>query len=294
MYHLEPSTVSTAYLLIAHGSRDPRPQAAMNRLAQLVREKLSQEQSHRPVMASNALRPLNRSPLNASAWGASASPFTTPSVTTTLPRPEPSVLSPAAIVGTAVLECGPLSLKQQICEFGNRVKAAGIQQLKLVPIFLMAGVHVVDDIPAEVSAAQQQLGSELKLSLCDHLGSQPGLKQLLQDRLALLPRQGQLLVAHGSRKRHGNRAVEAVAKRLGTAIAYWSIPPDIESQVVMLMQQGAQTVTILPYFLFPGGITDAVAHRTEELAERFPKVKFRLLPPLGASSRLADIIVDFI
>ncbi|NEP55057.1 MAG: hypothetical protein F6K65_42260, partial [Moorea sp. SIO3C2] len=51
-------------------------------------------------------------------------------------------------------------------------------------------------------------------------------------------------------------------------------------------------VTIFPYFLFPGGITDAVTHLTEELAERFPRTTFRLLPPLGATADLADLIVE--
>lgn len=102
------------------------------------------------------------------------------------------------------------------------------------------------------------------------------------------------MVAHGSRRRNGNRSIELLARRLSVDVAYWSVPPDIESQAIALMQQGAQTVTILPYFLFSGGITDAIAHRTEELAERFPKVKFRLLPPLGASADLADIVITLL
>ncbi|MEO1590682.1 MAG: CbiX/SirB N-terminal domain-containing protein [Cyanobacteria bacterium J06632_22] len=212
----------------------------------------------------------------------------------TLPRATRTALSPAGIVGTAVLECSPLSLKQQIYEFAQRVKAAGIRQVQLVPVFLMAGVHVVDDIPAEVSAAQQLLGGDVELLLCDHLGSRPELINLLEDRLASLPQAGQLMVAHGSRRRHGNRGVENVARQLGVDIAYWAVPPDLESQTIALMQQGAQTLTILPYFLFSGGITDAIAHRTEELAERFPKVNFRLLPPLGASAALADIVVKLV
>ena len=58
------------------------------------------------------------------------------------------------------------------------------------------------------------------------------------------------------------------------------------------MQQGHQRIAILPYFLFSGGITDALTQRMEELAERFPKVTFRLLPPIGASRDLADLVID--
>ena len=77
-------------------------------------------------------------------------------------------------------------------------------------------------------------------------------------------------------------------------VAYWAVPPDIETQVIELMQQGCQKLTILPYFLFAGGITDAIAHRTEELAERFPKVQFRLLPTLGATAEMAQLSVEMI
>ncbi len=287
----------TAYLLIAHGSRDPRPQAALNRLAQLVRERLTSDSDDRLLKTERgaALAATSEVVSFATANRSNAAVLPTARArTATLPRPQRTALSPAAIVGTAVLECSPLSLKQQIYEFAQRVKAAGIRQLKLVPVFLMAGVHVMDDIPAEVSAAQQLLGGEIELSLCDHLGSRPALRDLLQQRLATLPQTGQLMVAHGSRRRNGNRTIEFLARRLGVDVAYWSVPPDIESQAIALMQQGAQTVTILPYFLFSGGITDAIAHRTEELAERFPKVKFRLLPPLGASADLADIVVKLV
>ncbi len=37
---MKPVVASTAYLLISHGSRDPRPQVAMDRLADLVRKHL--------------------------------------------------------------------------------------------------------------------------------------------------------------------------------------------------------------------------------------------------------------
>lgn len=304
MYHLEPTTVSTAYLLIAHGSRDPRPQAALNRLAQLVRERLigcGQEPIGRtspvatPVVASQraASQMVAFTAASCTRSGGRSVTAVQPRATT-LSRPARTNLKPVVIVGTAVLECSPLSLKQQIYEFSQRVKAAGIRRIQLVPIFLMAGVHVVDDIPAEVSAAQQMLGGDVELSLSDHIGCRPELIELLQERLATRPRSGQLMVAHGSRRRHGNRRIEGLASQLGVDIAYWSVPPDIETQVITLMQQGAQTLTILPYFLFSGGITDAIAHRTEELAERFPRVKFRLLPPLGASAALADIVVSLI
>ncbi|NJM99302.1 MAG: sirohydrochlorin chelatase [Phormidesmis sp. RL_2_1] len=302
---------STAYLLISHGSRDPRPQEAMSRLADLVRKHL-EATPHSPAgdydmlesqQFSNAERIfLDR--IQAQIYPPNDCPERSPIAsdqTNLLTRPRTKVQSPThskVIVGTACLELSTLPLSEQIYQFALRLKAAGVSELKLLPMFLMSGVHVMEDIPAEVAAAKQLLRDHwpsdhmLKLTLCPHLGSHAKIPEMLASRLASVPAEGSLLVAHGSRKPKGNRAIMGLAKRIGTKVAYWATPPDIETQVIALMQQGCQRLTILPYFLFAGGITDAITHRTEELAERFPKVNFRLLPSLGATDEIAQLAVE--
>lgn len=274
---------STAYLLIAHGSRDPRPQEAMARLARLVRRRLIGSTAGQPGDAEADSTP-QVSP---------AAPLMS-STMAHLPLPEASLRPSEVIVGTACLELAPLPLSQQIYEFGRRLQAAGVTQLKLLPVFLMNGVHVAEDIPSEVETARQLLGNALEITLCPYLGSHERISALMAAKLASIPAEGALLVAHGSRRPRGNRPIDALAKRLGTAVAYWSTPPDLETQVIALMQQGCQRLTVLPYFLFAGGITDAIAHLTEELAERFPRISFRLLPVIGASAELADIAVELV
>jgi len=287
--YLKPVVDSTAYLLISHGSRDPRPQEAMNRLADLVRTHLENQQlqahSHRTKTTPQ------RSPqeLDSACVG----------LTTLLERHEvqttPLVDTAQVMVGTACLELAPMPLSEQIYEFGTRVAAAGARELKLLPVFLMSGVHVKEDIPQEVEAASARLAdTNLQLTLCPHLGSHEKIGEILANRLASVPAEGSLLVAHGSRRRKGNKVIKGLAEQLNTAVAYWATPPDIETQVIDLMQQGVQRLTILPFFLFAGGITDAITHRTEELAERFPKVNFRLLPTLGATDEIADLAIELI
>lgn len=298
---MKPVVASTAYLLISHGSRDPRPQEAMNRFADLMRKHLemtkerTQEIADETVsQASSAI--LDREPREPLDHGLLVQePL---GKTTLLTRPRREV-TPAAschvIVGTACLELAPLSLSEQIYKFALRLRAIGVRELKLLPMFLMPGVHVVEDIPSEVEAARERLQDDsLKLTLCPHLGSHSKITHVLANRLASVPAEATLLVAHGSRKPKGNRAIRQLAERLGTRVAYWSTPPDIETQVIELMQQGCQKLTILPYFLFAGGITDAIVHRTEELAERFPKVNFRLLPTLGATDEIAGLAVELV
>ena len=150
----------------------------------------------------------------------------------------------------------------------------------------------MEDIPDEVEKAQKELGGSIELILGDHVGGGQTMPALISNRLMNCPTTGRLIVAHGSRRARGNRTVDNLAKSLGTTVAYWTTESDIENQTIHLMQQGCSNLTIFPYFLFAGGITDAVAHLTEELAERFPRTNFRLLPPLGATADLANLIVN--
>jgi sirohydrochlorin ferrochelatase len=57
---------------------------------------------------------------------------------------------------------------------------------------------------------------------------------------------------------------------------------------------GHKQIGILPYFLFPGGITDAIAQRVDSLQTEFPKVRLSMGEPIGVSSKLANLIVDLI
>lgn len=275
----------------------------MNRLVQLVRAKLRIDPTEDASASVPNPEPLSSAVTEADHWDW---PISNPrryrdDIAQTLERPtlERPTVKPVLhlrndepIVGTAYLEVTALPLHEQICEFGQRVKAMGVGQIKLVPIFLLRGVHVMEEIPAEVDLARQRLGSSLEVILCPHLGSHTGMGDLLCDRMRDVRTDRQVIVAHGSRRSGGNRSVDEIAAQLGAAVAFWAVPPTLESQLIDLMQAGYQRLAIIPYFLFAGGITDAITHMTEELAERFPRISIRLMPPLGATAELADLVVD--
>ncbi len=222
--------MQSAYLLVTHGSRDPRPERAIATLAELVQQKLHTR------------------------------------------------------VGTAVLECSAMPLHEQIQNFGQ-----GVDQLQIVPLFLMPGVHVMEDIPEQIAIAQQTLKSSITIH--PHLGSSPKFRRLLAKRFPLGAR---VLLAHGSRRLQANRPIEDLADQLGAIAAYWSVEPHLEKQVQLLAEQGHHQIAILPHFLFSGGITDAIALAVQQLREQFPQTQLELLSPLDASEELADLIVDFI
>lgn len=253
---------SSAYLLVSHGSRDPRPQIALEHLAKLITQHLRE---NTPIHLGTRQR-LERMP-----W-----------------------------VGTAVLELAPLPLHQQIQQFAEQAIVYGYEAVQIVPLFLLAGVHVMEDIPAEVQVAQQQLQAAQKniaIHVCPHLGSQEQLWQLLLNPVEPIttdPQSGKVVVSHGSRRAESHLVIEQIAAQLGALPAYWSVAPSLETQVAELIKRGHQQIAILPYFLFEGGITDAIAQTVEHLRAQFPYAHLHLSRPIGATSALADQAFELI
>ncbi|MEH2057701.1 MAG: sirohydrochlorin chelatase [Nostoc sp.] len=246
--------MSSVYLLLSHGSRDRRPEIAMQQLAGLVCNKL----------------PKNHNPVNNQH-----------------------------LVGIAALEMSSQPLHEQIQQFAQRAFGDGRtsqneKRLKIIPLFLLPGVHVMTDIPAEVALAQQATGEDIIIELQPYLGSHPNLEKLLVKQIATIKAEAWILLAHGSRRPGSQETVEAMAASLGTMAAYWANPPSLESRVKELVAAGYREIAILPYFLFAGGITDAIAASIEELKLQFSAVNFQLAEPLGASAELAELIWDLI
>jgi sirohydrochlorin ferrochelatase len=237
----------SAYLLLSHGSRDPRPEIAMQQLAGLIREKL-----HNINQQENLL-------------------------------------------DIAYLELSPEPLHKQIQKFAEGAVNAGCHRLKVIPLFLLPGVHVMKDIPDEIALAQQALGQDMIVDLQLYIGSHPNLESLLSKQISTKNTAAWILLAHGSRRPGSQESVDAMAKNLGAVTAYWSMTGSLESRVKELIAVGKREIAILPYFLFPGGITDAIALSIETLKLQFPLVNFHLAQPLGASTEeLAELIWDLI
>ncbi|MFM7370263.1 MAG: sirohydrochlorin chelatase, partial [Sphaerospermopsis kisseleviana] len=170
--------------------------------------------------------------------------------------------------------------------------AFGCKCLKIIPLFLLPGVHVMSDIPAEVELAQTALGEKIQIEIKPYLGSHGNLAKLLTSTMATIKAEVSILLAHGSRRSGSQQPVEDIARSLGAVTAYWSVSPSLETKIKELVAAGNQQIAILPYFLFAGGITDAIAESLEKLKLKFPGVKLQLAPPLGVSAELADIIWD--
>ena len=278
------SCLST-YFLVSHGSRDPRPKLELQTLAELL---------SRQIPFSKYFRKHNN-------------------------------ILKSPVITTGVLELGPKPLQEQIEDFWEYTRSLHITQMQIIPLFLLPGVHVTEDIPTEIEIFRErvraiassdmvlheqksnlklenklEINTPVKINLCPYIGSHPKMVNLLGTKITSVTADAWVLISHGSRRSGGNEVVEKISQSLASSCqvlvctAYWSVAPDLKSRVEILVKQGYRKIGILPYFLFNGGITDAIANMVNQLSQIYPTIKFHLTTPLGATEELAKLVSDLI
>jgi sirohydrochlorin ferrochelatase len=108
-----------------------------------------------------------------------------------------------------------------------------------------------------------------------------------------------LLIAHGSRNPRANQDIVDLAKRFlqrGHSITESCFlelaPPTIEDGGAKCVEQGAQRVVMLPYFLSAGvHVVEDLLEARNTMSERFPNVQFILAKPLGPHTMLEELLV---
>lgn len=205
-----------------------------------------------------------------------------------------ALLAPPIPIATACLELAPQPLHQQIQQVAQQALHLGCRRLVILPLFFLAGVHVRVDLPAEIKLAKLALGDSIELHLCPHLGSHPDMEKLLAQSFAEFPlATARILLAHGSRRSPANREIAALADRLQAIPAYWSVAPSLGDRISELSAAGHRQIAIVPYFLFTGGITDAIVQTVADLAAH-SACRLQLGDPLGATPGLAEIAIDLL
>ena len=110
-----------------------------------------------------------------------------------------------------------------------------------------------------------------------------------------------LLMAHGSRIPEANDAVREIAMMVKELTGIETVevsfreqhPPNIQQGIDACVAKGAESIILIPYFLYMG------AHVREDLPEevsaakkRYPGVNFVMGSHLGAHRKLAEIVVE--
>jgi sirohydrochlorin cobaltochelatase len=223
------------------------------------------------------------------------------------------------VVENVVLEGDELSLADQVMAKLNGARSVGISRSIFVPLFLLPGMHVMEDIPVQIAAVKAQLAIGVdsseeaaypSLSVMPFLGDWPPLKLALLDHLIAEPDGSDLddltddstvdvmlgritnrvLLAHGSRLPGAMDSLEAIAETLGLTTAYWLVEPKLEQRLDALIAGGSNVIEIFPYFLFEGGISDAIDRIIQGVSQRYPQVEFVMNDVLAIRSDFVDML----
>ncbi len=102
---------------------------------------------------------------------------------------------------------------------------------------------------------------------------------------------GVLVVGHGSRRQEANDDVRSVARLIGARGGFQLVQaafleiehPNIAEGFSTLVERGACSITVHPYFLSPGRHTRGdLPHEVSEVSARFPGVEYKITEPLSA------------
>ena len=198
---------------------------------------------------------------------------------------------------TAYLELAEKPLHEEIIGFAREYALKGYQSIKVLPLFLLSGAHVLEDIPEQLSLARAN--SPLPIELVDCLGKFPDLVNVLRTQFLSASNASnnnnneRILLAHGTRLKQGQQELGELADQLDAKVAYWSIEPnviDVIKQIAVVSPQSS--ITVLPYFLFTGKITDTIVSQINELPESITS-KINILPTLAKNELFANLITQY-
>jgi sirohydrochlorin ferrochelatase len=194
-----------------------------------------------------------------------------------------------ALVGGGLLEGHELSLNQQLSNFANIAKSQGYDVVLVLPVFLLAGVHICEDLPEQIAITQasSHLESKIEFKIANHFGTYPIIPSLLKSKFPQVS-PAKILLAHGSRRPETTQYLENLAQELDAIPAYWSIAPSLETQIEQLIDLGHPKIIILPYFLASGGIIDAIATKISTYS-----IPIQLLELPFDPQAIATLVMDY-
>ena len=114
-------------------------------------------------------------------------------------------------------------------------------------------------------------------------------------------RRALLLIAHGSRQPEANADLHFFAEELRRRGAYDFVlasylelaEPSIEQGVATCVEQGAERIVLLPFFLSSGvHVQRDLAAARDRLANQFAHIDIRLAEPLGRHALLLTIVEE--
>jgi sirohydrochlorin ferrochelatase len=110
-----------------------------------------------------------------------------------------------------------------------------------------------------------------------------------------------LLMAHGSRIPEANDAVREIAAMVKEMTRFDIVEvsfreqhlPNIQQGIDTCVDQGAERIILMPYFLYMGAhVREDLPKEMAEAKQRYPRVGFVMGGHLGAHRKLAEIVAE--
>ena len=109
-----------------------------------------------------------------------------------------------------------------------------------------------------------------------------------------------VIVDHGSRADAAHAHLEAIAARVRERAPEWIVraahmelaPPSLDEAVEACVREGAEEVSVHPFFLSPGRhLSEDIPALVRAAAERHPGVRVRLTRAVGELPELVELIL---
>ncbi|MGQ0812397.1 MAG: sirohydrochlorin chelatase [Nitrospiraceae bacterium] len=184
--------------------------------------------------------------------------------------------------------------------------AQGIEEILVLPLFLVPASHLKTDVPAAIQHLRLRY-PRVVFRYGRHLGITPLLTEMLDERLREVERANRTvdrsetavqLVGRGSSDPDATSDVAKVARlfwegrNLATVeIAFAGLTlPSVEAGLTRCLRLGCRTLIVLPYFLFTGILVKRITQQTLEFASRHPNVDIRCGRHLGVHPNLVEAL----
>ena len=110
-----------------------------------------------------------------------------------------------------------------------------------------------------------------------------------------------ILLAHGSRREVAKNVLPQLASMIQEDRSFGKVDsaflqftsPSLETALEEHIKEGVKNITVVPVFLFNGiHLKEDIPEILEKKKEKHPDVNILMAQPLGADSRIGDIIKD--
>ncbi|OKH16943.1 sirohydrochlorin chelatase [[Limnothrix rosea] IAM M-220] len=187
------------------------------------------------------------------------------------------------------LECTDRPMVTAITQYLETYPDKSDIHLQILPLFLLPGVHVREDIPGAIAQLRQQF-PKITIQTLPYLGKDGLLAPFLERQFEKHPDAKRVLLAHGSRRTGANPQIETLAASLNANTAYWATEPALQETIALLTKEDLNIVYVVPYFLFSGKIPAAIAAQVHELQQSYSRLQFYLGQPFGTQPDCAVAI----